>query len=139
MFSVSIPPSTAAAALKALQIFKSDRSYVTNIQANIKHFAAGLRGLGFDISANHESAVLPAVIGDQEKLGIMNKHLMEAGVFVVPVPYPAVSRTKIRFRFTVMASHTTSDLDYALNVLESAMKEAAFKPVPPQETQPKAA
>ncbi|MEK7356128.1 MAG: aminotransferase class I/II-fold pyridoxal phosphate-dependent enzyme [Bdellovibrionota bacterium] len=128
MFSVSIPPSTAAAALKALQIFQSDRSIVQNLQANIKHFAHGLRSLGFDISPNHESAVLPAVIGDQEKLGVMNKHLMDAGVFVVPVPYPAVSRTKIRFRFTVMATHTTSDLDYALNVLESAMLAAKFDP-----------
>jgi hypothetical protein len=45
------------------------------------------------------------------------------------VPFPAVSRSKIRFRFTVMATHTVSDLDYALNVLESAMHKADFKPI----------
>ncbi|HVK60404.1 MAG TPA: aminotransferase class I/II-fold pyridoxal phosphate-dependent enzyme, partial [Bdellovibrionales bacterium] len=138
MFSVSIPPSTAAATLKSLEIFNRDKSILQSLQANIKHFSNGLRSLGFDISQNHESAVLPAVIGDQEKLGIMNKHLMDAGVFVVPVPYPAVSRTKIRFRFTVIASHTTSDLDYALNVLESAMEKADFRPQK-QGDKPKAA
>lgn len=129
MFSVSIPPSTAAAALKALQIFTRDTSLIQNLQTNIRHFATGLRQLGFDIPMDHESGVLPAVIGDQAKLGVMNRFLMDAGVFVVPVPYPAVSRSKIRFRFTVMATHTISDLDYALNVLEQAMAKANFVPI----------
>ena len=128
VFSVSIPPSTAAAALKALQIFTRDKSLLERLQANIKHFAAGLRELGFPISLSHESAVLPAVIGDQTKLGIMNRAMLDLGVFVVPIVYPAVSRNKVRFRFTVMATQTISDLDYALNALEQAMKKADFSP-----------
>jgi glycine C-acetyltransferase len=57
----------------------------------------------------------------------MNKILMDAGVFVIPIVYPAVSRSNCRFRFTVMATHSVSDLDYVLNVLELAMEKAQFR------------
>ena len=128
MFSVSLPPSTVAACIAALKVFNRDTFLVDTLQTNIRQFASGLRALGFDIAENHESAVLPAVIGDQNKLGVMNRYMMDHGVFVVPVPYPAVSRTRIRFRFTVTAAHSTSDLDYVLNVLEQAMIKADFDP-----------
>ena len=48
------------------------------------------------------------------------------GVFVVPIVYPAVSRKACRFRFTVMASHTQSDMDFVLGVVEKAMRTAHF-------------
>jgi glycine C-acetyltransferase len=127
MFSVSIPPSTAAAALKALQIFRENRSLLMNLRANVQHFKAGLASLGYRLPSDHESAVVPVIVGDEKKLQIMNQILMEAGVFVIPIVYPAVGRKNCRFRFTVMATHSISDLDYVLNVLELAMEKAQFK------------
>lgn len=126
MFSVSIPPSTAAAALQALRIFKSEKHLLSNLKTNIRHFVTGLRNLGCNIPENHESAVIPVVIGDEEKLGAMNQVLLDNGVFVIPIVYPAVSRNNSRFRFTVMATHSLSDLDYVLNILELAMAKANF-------------
>lgn len=127
MFSVSIPPSTAAAALKALQIFREDKSLLANLRANIQHFKTGLASLGYRLPHDHESAVIPVIVGDEKKLQVMNKILMDAGVFVIPIVYPAVSRSNCRFRFTVMATHSVSDLDYVLNVLELAMEKAQFR------------
>ena len=126
MFSVSIPPSTAAAALKALQIFQRDATLVSRLRANIEHFKAGLSSLGYHLPASHESAVIPVIIGDEKKMETMTKIILDAGVFVIPILYPAVSRNHCRFRFTVMATHSTSDLDYVLNVLETAMAKANF-------------
>ncbi|MEW6056291.1 MAG: aminotransferase class I/II-fold pyridoxal phosphate-dependent enzyme [Bdellovibrionota bacterium] len=126
MFSVSIPPSTAAAALKALQIFTSDKTLLTNVRRNIRHFVNGLRSLGAPLNPEHESTVVPVVIGDEKKLGQMNQVLIDNGVFVVPIVFPAVSRKTCRFRFTVMATHTISDLDYALSIFEKAMQKADF-------------
>lgn len=126
MFSVSIPPSTAAAALAAFKLFVQNKQIVENLQKNIRHFVTGLRHLGCPISEDHESAVIPLIIGDEEKLGIMNKIFREDGVYVIPVTYPAVSKTSCRFRFTAMSAHTTSDLDYVLNVIEKAMLKANF-------------
>jgi 8-amino-7-oxononanoate synthase len=130
IFSVSIPPSTALAALKALHVFKSDTSLLENLRCNINHFCEGLRELGFQVAPDHESAVVPVSIGCEKTLGEMNKIMLDEGVFVVPIVYPAVARNRCRFRFTMMATHTLTDLDFALNVLEKAMLKTGFSPQP---------
>lgn len=126
MFSVSIPPSTAAAALKALEVFRREKHLVTQLHENIRYFTDGLRSMGYVLGENHESAVIPVTIGDEEKMGIMNRIFIDHGIFVVPIVYPAVSRNSCRFRFTMMSTHTRSDLDFVLLVLEKAMNEAKF-------------
>lgn len=127
VFSVSLPPSTIAATLTALKIFNRDSGLLDQLQVNIKHFVRGLRHLGVDVNPNHESCVIPVVIGDEKILGMMNESLLDDGVFVVPIVYPAVPRIGCRFRFTVLATHTTSDLDYVLGSLEKAMLKANFR------------
>ncbi len=127
IFSVSIPPSTAAAMLKALDIFQRDKSLVQRLHENIRYFVQGMRSLGAPVSPDHPSAVIPIVIGDEKKLGIMNDVLLNSGVYVVPIVYPAVSRNASRFRFTVMAPHTQSDLDLVIFQFEKAMKAADFR------------
>lgn len=126
MFSVSLPPSSAAAAIRALTIFQENRSLVQDLRKNIAHFVSSMKSIGCPLSENHQSAVVPVVVGNEKKLGIMLQHLLDAGVFVVPIVFPAVSRNGCRFRFTVTATHTISDLDYVVNVFESAMKAANF-------------
>lgn len=127
MFSVTVPPSTAAATLAALKMVTAHPELINRLQANIKHFVAGLRHLGCPIKESHESAVIPVVVGDENKLGIMNEVFRNEGVYVIPIIYPAVARTQCRFRFTMMATHSTSDLDYVLSVLEKAMLKANFQ------------
>jgi 8-amino-7-oxononanoate synthase len=128
VFTVSLPPSSAAAALQALKIFNEEKHLVKDLKRNIKHFALGLHELGFTyLQQDHESAVIPVLIGDEQKLGIMNQIFLDEGIFVVPVVYPAVSRTSCRFRFTMTAKLTTSDIDFVLNVIEKAMLKVGFK------------
>ena len=128
LFSVSLPPSTVAAVSKALDIFITDKSLLQNLRNNILHFVKNLNNLGFKINLDHESAVIPVLVGDETKLGEMYQSLLDDGIFCVPVVYPAVGRTNCRFRFTVMANHSTSDLDYVAVCLEKAMIKANFTP-----------
>jgi len=58
---------------------------------------------------------------------MMNEVLLNSGIYVVPIVYPAVSRNASRFRFTVMAPHTQSDLDLVIFQFEKAMKAADFR------------
>ena len=127
VFTVSIPPSSAAAMLASLNVFLETPSLVRDLQRNIRHFVAGMRSMGCHLREDHESAVIPVVIGDEKKIEIISGELMDAGIHVIPIVYPAVSRNGARFRFTVMATHSLSDLDYVLNVFEKAMKKANFR------------
>lgn len=122
IFSVSLPPSTVAAVNKAIDIFLEDKSLNEKLRKNIKHFVHCLRGIGYkEVPFEHESAVIPVIIGDEAKMGAMYQSLLEDGILCTPVVYPAVSRKNCRFRFTVMATHSISDLDYAVSCLEKAM------------------
>lgn len=123
-----LPPAIAAGSLEALRVFQSSPELVNTLQNNIKHFGAGLRGLGFEVDENHESAVFPVVVRDINKIGKMKEVLYDNGVFVSPIVFPSVGKNNARFRFALSALHTTSDLDFALNVLEMAMVKADFSP-----------
>lgn len=125
-FTVSIPPSTAAAMLKALKIFLDEPHLPERLQTNIRHFINGLRDLGCPLSDKHEGAVVPVIIGNPEKFEIMTNVLYDLGIYTLPIEYPAVNKRGARFRFTVMATHTESDLDYALSAIKSAMEKAKF-------------
>ncbi|MGZ3776002.1 MAG: aminotransferase class I/II-fold pyridoxal phosphate-dependent enzyme, partial [Bdellovibrio sp.] len=121
LFSVSIPPSTAAAVLKSLELFSEDKTLHSKLLNNIQHFKKGLETLGYRFQHEQESAVIPVVIGDETKMGRMYQSLLDDGVWVVPIVYPAVGRKNCRFRFTIMATHSVAELDYALSALEKAM------------------
>ena len=49
MFSVTIPPSTAAAALAALKLFVQRPELLTRLRENIRYLSTGLRELGFNL------------------------------------------------------------------------------------------
>ncbi len=127
IFSVSLPPSNAAGVLKALQIFTTQKHLLTQLRENISYFVKGMRSLGVPLDADHQSAIVPVVIGDEKKLSIMTESLLEGGIYVIPIVFPAVRRNGCRFRFTVMATHTQSDLDLVLSQFEKAMKLADFR------------
>lgn len=127
LFTVSLPPSSVAAVMTSLDLFTNDPAHLQNLKRNIQHFVTNLNFLGFQLDKNHESAVIPVVVGDEKKLGLMHQSLLDDGIFCVPVVYPAVGRSNCRFRFTVMSTHTISDLDYVTSCLEKAMLKADFK------------
>ena len=126
VFSVSLPPSTVAAAHRAIELFISQPEISLKLKNNIKYFCKGLIDLGFKLESTHESAVVPVVIGDEKKLGQIYQSLLDDGVSCVPIVYPAVSRKNCRFRFTLMSTHTQSDLDYVISSLEKAMLKSKF-------------
>lgn len=128
MFSVSMPPAAVGASLAALDILQKEPQVVEKLHSNIKHFIEGLIHLGFPMNKDHASAVVPLVIGDEEKMLKMNQIMMDAGVWSIYVVYPAVSRRGCRFRFVVTADHDQAELDLALAILEKAMKEVGFDP-----------
>jgi glycine C-acetyltransferase len=127
-FSVALPPSTVAATQRSLEIFQNDPNLLNRLKSNIDFFVTGLRSMGFYFPPDHRSAIVPLIIGDEAKLGKMYKMLYDAGVYTIPVVYPAVSKNSCRFRLTVSALHTTSDLDYVLLVIKRCIEALDIVP-----------
>lgn len=129
-FAASPTPMQVAAQSAALEVLKTEPQWHTQLWNNIKYFHAELKKRNFDIERT-QTAITPIVIGDTFKMREITRFMDENGVFVNPVPYPAVARKKDRLRLSLSALHTREDLDKVLTLLDEA--EAKYKFVKTEE------
>lgn len=122
IFSASIPPANAAAALAALHIMREEPELGHRVIAVADRMRKGFRELGFDIG-NSVTPVIPIIIGDNVKTFLTWKMLFDNGVFVNPVISPAVSPGHQLLRTSYMATHTDAQMDKVLEVFEKVGKE----------------
>ncbi len=120
LFATSFPPAIAFATLKALELVQKDPALRGNLQRNIEHFKRCLNGIGAIVSPEHCSPIFPVIIGDENKMGEIMELLLKDGIFVLPVPFPVVAKNRCRFRFSISATHSITDLDYAISSLRRA-------------------
>lgn len=122
MFSASMTPASAASVLAALEIIQSEPEHIENLWKNTEYAKRQLLENGFDLGKT-ESPILPVYIRDNDATFLITKKLQEAGVFVNPVVSPAVASQDSLIRFSLMASHTFSQIDEAVSKLTQAYRE----------------
>ncbi|HOV06406.1 MAG TPA: aminotransferase class I/II-fold pyridoxal phosphate-dependent enzyme, partial [Anaerolineaceae bacterium] len=122
IFSASIPPSNAAAALAALHVMRDEPQHSQRVIEVANRMRQGFTELGFNIG-NSITPVVPIIIGDDELTFITWKKLFENGVFVNPVISPAVSPGRQLLRTSYMATHTDAQMDKVLSAFEKVGKE----------------
>jgi len=125
IFSASIPPANAAAALAALQVMREEPEWVQRLSENAAYMRKGFRQLGFDTGAS-VTQVIPIIIGDLEKTLMTWSMLFDAGVFVNPVLSPAVQPGRELLRTSYMATHTCDQLNRALEIFEKVGKQVGL-------------
>ena len=121
MFSASIPPASAASALAALDIIKTQPEIMASLWDNTNYAMKSLKQLGFDIG-EAESPIIPIYIRDNERTFQITKILFEEGIFVNPVISPAVKSDCSLLRFSLMATHTRDQIDFAFDKVEKARR-----------------
>ncbi|MBU4225313.1 MAG: pyridoxal phosphate-dependent aminotransferase family protein, partial [Chloroflexi bacterium] len=109
IFSASIPPANAAAALAALHVMREEPQHAQRVNAIGERMRGEFRRLGFDIG-NSQTPVIPIIIGDDMRTLLTWKTLFESGVFVNPILSPAVPEGRQLLRTSYMASHTDAQL-----------------------------
>jgi len=122
IFSASMSPANAAAVMAALDIMISEPERIARLWHNTDRMKKGLLSLGFDLGAS-ETPILPAYCRDLMAAFKLCKRLEEEGVFVNPVVPPAVPPGQELIRISLMATHTDSQIDFALDKLGRIGKE----------------
>ncbi|MFF4215406.1 aminotransferase class I/II-fold pyridoxal phosphate-dependent enzyme [Streptomyces nondiastaticus] len=117
IFSTGISPANAAAALEAIRVVRAEPQRVARLRELSDFFRAGARERGLDIGVSRASAVIPVITGDWEKTMALSNSLLEQGVNVMPIGYPAVERDKCRLRFFINVDHSETDLENSLDLL----------------------
>jgi glycine C-acetyltransferase len=122
LFSNSIPPPVAGAALAALDLIERSGDLRERLRANTAHFRGRMSELGFDILPG-DHPIVPVMIGDAALAGRLADALMGRGVYAVAFSYPVVPRGKARIRTQMSAAHTIEELDFAVEQFASARDE----------------
>ncbi|MEO5683029.1 MAG: pyridoxal phosphate-dependent aminotransferase family protein [Chitinophagaceae bacterium] len=126
IFSASMTPASAASALAALTIIETEPHHMTNLWNNTRYARKLLEENGFDLGTT-ESPILPIYIRDNAKTFMVTKHLEQNGVFVNPVVSPAVPSDASLIRFSLMATHTFSQIEEAVDKLVNAATVAGVE------------
>jgi len=119
MFSASIPPAATASALAALTVIKENPGIIEKLWTNTNYAIEKFKKEGFEIGPT-ETPIIPVYIRDNEKTFQMARLLMDYGVFVNPVVSPAVSNEDSLIRFSLMATHSIEQIDYAVDKMKKA-------------------
>jgi len=127
IFSASIPPSNAAAALAALQVMKEEPERIQRVNQIGDTMRKGFQQLGFN-TGNSQTPVIPIIIGDTMRTIITWRLLFDAGVFVNPVMSPGVPEGSELLRTSYMATHTDDQLNRVLGIFEQVGKEMGLIP-----------
>jgi 8-amino-7-oxononanoate synthase len=127
IFSASITPAATASVLAALEIIISEPERIEKLWANTNYALDNLRVMGFDIG-HTQSPIIPLYVRDNLKTFKITKMLFDDGIFVNPVVSPAVSSDSSLIRFSLMATHTFEQIDYALDKISKNAKKLQIIP-----------
>jgi len=110
IFTTALPPASAAAALAALRIVRSEEgaSLVRRLRAHTERVAPG-----------HPSPIVPVVLGSAGRAVRASEELLGAGLWVPAIRPPSVPPGTARLRVTLSATHSDRDVARLIEALRS--------------------
>ncbi len=126
IFSASMPPSAVATVLACLDVMAREPERRARLWENADYLRSGLQSIGFD-TATSETPIIPVASGNIEQTFVFWRALFDAGVFTNPVLPPAVPEHSCRLRTSVMATHTTDQLDFVLDAFARVGRQLGLR------------
>ena len=111
IYSTAPTPAIAHAASTALEVIRSIEGDTLRAQLLeligrlLDHNLPGL------IQRDIPSAILPVIVGDEDRAMQLSTRLREQGFLIPAIRYPTVARGSARLRITLSASHTREQVD----------------------------
>ncbi|WP_330271816.1 glycine C-acetyltransferase [Lentzea sp. NBC_00516] len=122
LFSNSLAPSITAAAIATLDMLSSSTELLTQLRSNTELFRRRMTEAGFDLLPG-EHPIIPVMIGDAAEAAKLADLLLDQGVYVIGFSYPVVPHGKARIRTQMSASHTTEDVNRAVDAFIAAREK----------------
>ncbi len=121
-FSSALTVPDTAATLEAVRILSESGELVEKLWDNARYFQEGIREIGLDTGMT-ETPITPVMIGEAHQASQFSKRLLEEKIFAQAIGFPLVARGKARIRVMISATHSRSDLDFALEKFQKIGKE----------------
>lgn len=122
LFSTSLTPGAAAAALASITLMQEHPELVEKVWENANYFKEELKKVGYNIGMS-ETPITPVILGDEKVTQTFSKKLIEHEIYAKPIVYPTVPLGTGRIRNMPTAEHTREMLDEAVAVYQKIGKE----------------
>jgi len=122
IYSNSIPPGTAAAALTAIQLLDkpTGKKLLKSSKENVAYFKKQMKAVGFLFAADSNHPIQPVLIGDPVKTSLLVAILFKKNIIVTNISYPVLPKGRDEIRVQISAVHTKKDID---QLVEAFRKE----------------
>ena len=127
LFSNSLPPVIAAAALKALTLVEQGDRLRETLTEQARWFRGQLTALGFTLVPGAHP-IMPVMLGEATLAAQMAESLLQEGIYVVGFSYPVVPKGEARIRLQLSAGHTRPQLERAVAAFDKVGR--ALKVIP---------
>jgi len=117
IYTTSLPVSSVAASVAALDIIEAQPELRKQLWDNVDFFKEGLKKIGAD-TMNSQTQIIPIFIGDNQKAVDLSRQLLNDDIFIQAIRPPTVPAGSARLRVTIMATHKRKDLEHALQKIE---------------------
>ena len=122
LFSNSIPPMVAAAAIEMFSMISENNDLQDKLHANTEYFVGKMKEAGFDIKPT-QSAICAVMLYDAPLSQKFAAKLQEEGIYVTGFYYPVVPKGQARIRVQVSAAHEKAHLDKCVAAFTKIGKE----------------
>ena len=113
LFSNSIPPMIAGAALETFKILEESDALHDKLVENVNYFRDKMIAAGFDIKPT-QSAICAVMLYDAPLSQKFAARMAQEGIFVTGFYYPVVPKGQARIRVQLSAAHKKEHLDKAI-------------------------
>lgn len=129
IYSNSISPGTAAAALAAVELIDSAEGskLLKQLEKNIETFKQEIGKTKLSLASQSDHPIQPLLIGNPKASQALTQQLFASGYLVTSINYPVVAKSRDEIRVQLAATHTTQDIIEFVNTLNhSAQKIELF-------------
>lgn len=123
IFTTSMPPATAAAILKSMDLVRSGEELRARFWQQVTYFKQQIAktNLPYRETKGH---IIPVVVGDAVLCKeICDRLLYEDKIYIQPINYPTVPVGQERLRITITPAHTQEHIDELLTALQRVYKD----------------
>lgn len=117
IYSVGMPPPTAAASLAAIRTLRNEPEHVRRLHELSALFLTLAREAGLDTGDSEGTPVIPCIVGSSVTALKLSNALLQRGINANPILYPAVPEDKARLRFFVTSCHSEEQIRFTVKVI----------------------
>jgi 8-amino-7-oxononanoate synthase len=122
IFTTALPPTVLGSIQATIHIIQQEKGRRKQLHEYSQYFRTKLSDLGFNIGAS-VTQIVPVIIGSNELTVQFSERLQERGIAAVAIRPPTVPEGTARIRFSLMATLTKDELDWAINEIAAIGQE----------------